>query len=123
MSELLYDIAADMVVAFHFFWILFLIGGAIIGRKIRWVMWTHIAALGYSVVLQTFFWICPLTYLENWLRRRSGSDSYTGSFIAHYFEKLVYLDVSRGWIFLFTTIVIGISAIVYYKALLKLQEL
>lgn len=85
-------------------------------------MWTHIAALGYSVLLQVFSWICPLTYLEALLRRRGGGESYPGSFITHYLEKLVYLEVSRGWLFLFTTIVIGTSAVVYYKATLKEAE-
>lgn len=116
MTRLIYSIAADMVVAFHFAWILFLIGGAIIGRKVRWVMWMHLAALGYSVLLQMFSWICPLTYLEVWLRSRGGGESYAGSFIVYYLEKLVYLEISRGWLFLFTAIVIGTSAMAYYNA-------
>jgi hypothetical protein len=116
---MIYNIAADIVVAFHFIWILFLIGGAAIGRKVRWVMWTHLAALGYSVLLQTFSWICPLTYLEAWLRRQGGRESYAGSFIGHYLEKLIYLDVSRGWIFLFTVVVIGATSVVYYNAMRK----
>ena len=116
MTGLIYDIAADIVVAFHFAWILFLIGGAIIGRQVRWVMWTHTAALGYSVLLQIFSWICPLTYLEVWLRSRGGRESYAGSFIAHYLERLVYLEIPQGWLFLITLIVIGTSAVVYYNA-------
>ena len=79
-------------------------------------MWMHLAALGYSVLLQIFSWICPLTYLEVWLRSRGGGESYAGSFIVYYLEKLVYLEISRGWLFLFTAIVIGTSAAVYYNA-------
>ena len=119
VSGLIYNIAADMVIAFHFAWILFLIGGAIIGRHLRWMMWAHITALGYSVLLQVFSWICPLTYLEAWLRSRGGRESYAGSFIAYYLEKWVYLEISRGWLFLFTAIVIGTSAVVYCKTTLK----
>jgi hypothetical protein len=112
---LFYKIAADVVVAIHFTWILFLIGGAFIGRRVRWVKWTHLAALGYSVLLQAFSWICPLTYLELWLWNRTPAGSYSGSFIVHYMEKLVYLEVPRGLLFVLTGLVIGISAVVYYK--------
>lgn len=114
-----YRMAADGVVAIHFAWILFLIGGAVIGRRVRWVMWTHLAALGYSVLLQVFSWICPLTYLELWLWNRTPSGSYSGSFIAHYLEQLIYMDIPRGLVFVLTGIVIVTSTVVYYHALRK----
>ena len=113
---LFYKIAADVVVAIHFGWILFLIGGAFIGRRVRWVKWTHLAALGYSVLLQAFSWICPLTYLELWLWNRTPAGSYSGSFIAHYLEKLVCMEIPRGLVFALTVAVIVISAVVYYRA-------
>lgn len=113
---LFYKIAADVVVVIHFVWILFLIGGAFIGRRVRWVMWTHLAALGYSVLLQAFSWVCPLTYLEFWLWNRTPAGSYSGSFIAHYLEKLIYMEVPRGLVFALTVAVIVISAVVYYRA-------
>jgi len=114
---LVYRITADVVVAIHFVWILFLIGGAFIGRRVRWVKWTHLAALGYSVLLQVFDWTCPLTYLELWLWNRTPAGSYSGSFIARYLEKLVYMEIPRGLLLGLTGIVIGISAVVYYKAM------
>jgi hypothetical protein len=116
---LFYKIAADVVVAVHFGWILFLIGGAFIGRRVRWVMWVHVAALGYSVLLQSFSWTCPLTYLEFWLWNRTPAGSYSGSFIAHYLEKLIYMEIPRGLLLVLTGIVIGISVAVYYKAMLS----
>jgi hypothetical protein len=109
-------IAADIVVAIHFTWILFLIGGAFIGRRVRWVMWTHRIALVYSVLLQAFSWICPLTYLELWLWNRTPAGSYSGSFIAHHLEKLIYMEIPRGLVFALTVAVIVISAVVYYRA-------
>lgn len=117
MNGLIYSIAADAVVAIHFGWILFLIGGAFIGRRMRWVMWTHLT--GYSVLLQAFSWICPLTYLELWLWNRTPAGSYSGSFIAYYLEKLIYMEVPRGLLLFLTGIVIGTSAVVYYKAQYK----
>jgi hypothetical protein len=112
-------IAADGVVVIHFAWILFLIGGALIGRRVRRVMWLHLGALTYSVLLQSFNWICPLTYLELWLWNRTPSGSYSGSFIAHYLEKLIYMDIPRGLVFALTVAVIIISAVVYRLAALK----
>ncbi|MBI3995757.1 MAG: DUF2784 domain-containing protein [Nitrospirae bacterium] len=114
---LFYRIAADIVVAVHLGWILFLIGGAFIGRRVRWVKWTHLAALGYSVLLQAFSWTCPLTYLELWLWNRTPAGSYTGSFIAHYLEKLIYMEIPRGLLLVLTGIVIGISAVIYCKTM------
>ncbi len=113
---LVYRIAADVVVAIHFGWILFLVGGCLIGRRVRWVMWAHLAALGYSVLLQAFSWICPLTYLELWLWNRTPAGSYSGSFIAYYLEKLIYMEVPPVLLLVGTGIVIGISAVVYYRA-------
>jgi Protein of Unknown function (DUF2784) len=114
---LFYRIAADGVVAIHFSWIVFLVGGALIGWYARWVMWTHLAGLGFSVFLQIFSWTCPLTYLEIWLWNRTPSGSYSGSFIAHYLEKLIYMEIPRGLLLALTGIVIGVSSVVYSLAL------
>ncbi len=110
----MYAIFADIVVAVHLLWIGFLIFGALIGRKITWVMWLHIGALIFSVILQIKGWLCPLTHLENYLRAKSGW-TYSGPFIQHYVEELVYLDVSRQAVFIGTTVVILGSAVVYWK--------
>jgi hypothetical protein len=93
---------------------LFLIFGAVIGRKVRWVRWLHIAALTLSVYQQLAGWICPITHLEVWLRRKEGW-GYTGSFIKHYVENLVYLDVPRMAVFIGTVVVIGVTGVVYLK--------
>jgi len=111
-----YQMAADGVVVIHFAWIVFLIGGALIGWRVRWVMWTHLAALGYSLLLQIFSWTCPLTSLELWFWNRTPTGSYSGTFIAHYLEKLIYMEIPRGRLFILTAFVIGVSSGVYYIA-------
>ena len=35
-------------------------------------------------------WICPLTPLENALRRAEGRTAYRGDFVAHYILPLLY---------------------------------
>jgi len=114
----MYSLLADIVVAIHFLWILFLIFGAIPGRLIKWVRILHICSLAFSVLLQLKNWICPLTHLEVWLRAKSGW-AYSGSFIQHYVEKLVYLEAPRWVIFIGTAVVIGVTGVVYLKSITR----
>jgi len=56
--------------------------------------WIHVCGIGFVGSLAALEKYCPLTNLENSLRRR-GQDGgeYTGSFIVHYVEKLLYPNV------------------------------
>ncbi len=112
-----YGILADTVVLVHLLWILFLIVGAHWGRKHRPVMVVHGVGLVFAVVSQVFGWYCPLTHLEVWLRKRQNSaQAYHGSFIAHYAEKLVYIDVSPGIILALTLVLVGLTVRIYGRA-------
>lgn len=111
---MLFQLAADMVVIVHFLWILFIAFGAWLGRRVLWVKWLHIGALAFSVVLQISGWICPLTHLEVWLRTRSDRGlGYTGDFIAHYVERLVYLTVPPHLVLMATLLIVGLSLWAY----------
>ena len=109
-----YKLAADFVVLIHFLWIVFLIFGVFIGKKYRAVKIFHIAGLGFAVVIQIFGWYCPLTHLEIWLRQRHDPLlAYSGSFIVFYMEKLIYIELDPGIIFVLTLILITISVFLY----------
>ncbi|MBI5099565.1 MAG: DUF2784 domain-containing protein [Nitrospirae bacterium] len=111
---MLYRIAADITVLLHLLWILFLIFGAFIGRKYRWVKRVHISAIIFALVIQFFGWYCPFTHLEIWLRRmHDPSQSYSGSFIIHYVEKIVYINLSPKIIIVLTIILAVISLWIY----------
>ncbi len=104
--SMLYGILADIVVFVHFLWILFLIFGGLIGIRIRMVKTAHVAGLIFAAVIQVTGWYCPLTDLEVWLRsRQSAGAAYGGSFIIHYIEKIIYVQVPGG-IILFLTILL-----------------
>lgn len=105
---------ADAVVVLHLLWIVFLVLGAIPGRRHAWIRWTHLGALAYSLALQAFGWICPLTHLEAWLRRQGGATPYEGTFIRHYVERIVYAEIPRGAVLLGTVIVVTLSLWVYF---------
>lgn len=111
-------VLADITVIIHLLWVLFLIGGAYWGRMHRPIMVAHLLGLGFSVILQLFGWYCPLTHLEFWLRQRHDHAlAYPGSFIAHYAEKLVYLEVSPMLILVLTGLLVLVNGWVYGKTL------
>ncbi len=108
-----YQTLADAVVVTHLGWILFLIFGAIPGRRWRWVRWLHLGGLVFSIALQRFSWICPLTYLEVWLRTLSGSGAYHSGFIAHYAARVVYAQLPHRQEFAATIIIVIVSLWAY----------
>ncbi len=109
-------IIADIVVVVHLFWILFLIAGPYWGRKHRPVRVLHVAGLAFAVISQLAGWYCPLTYLEVWLRQRQHpAQAYPGSFLAHYAERLVYVELPPAVIFLATVALVLVQAWFYRK--------
>ncbi len=82
MSEYL----ADTVLVIHGLFILFVVLGGLLVFRWRTLIWIHIPCAVYGALLEFFGWICPLTYLENYLRM----DSYEESFIEHYLLPVIY---------------------------------
>ena len=100
---MLYKVLADFVVSVHFLWIFFLIFGALLGVRKKAIKYVHLTGLLFAVLIQIFGWYCPLTHLELWLRSRHyPSIAYAGSFIIHYMERLVYLEISQAGVLLAT---------------------
>jgi len=111
-----FKILADIVVLIHFVWILFLFLGGFWGVRNKVVKIFHVSGLFFALLIQIFDWYCPLTHLEVWLRsKHSPAITYTGSFIIHYVEKIVYIEISRSLILIFTVFLVGINLWLYLK--------
>ena len=111
---MIYKILADMVVLIHFLWILFLFFGAFFGRRNKTIKILHLFGLAFAIWIQIVGWYCPLTHLEVWLRLKHSPElAYTGSFIVHYVEKLVYLELSRPLVFVLTVFLIAFNVWIY----------
>ena len=111
-----YKVLADIVVFVHFLWILFLVVGVFWGIRNQKVKVIHISGLAFAVIIQAFNWYCPLTDLEAWLRAKHDPTlSYTGSFITHYIEKIVYIELPPSLLFVLSILLGGISSWLYLK--------
>ena len=81
---------ADAIVALHFAFVLFVVFGGLL--VLRWprVLWLHVPGVIWGALVEFTGWICPLTPLENRLRRAAGETGYQGDFIAHYILPVLY---------------------------------
>jgi hypothetical protein len=93
MAELMYLSAASLVLALHLFFILWVIFGAFFTRGRPLLTVVHIASFIWGLVIEIFPWTCPLTFAENWLEQRAGIALYSGGFLLHYLDALVYPSV------------------------------
>ena len=103
-----WELLANGVVLLHTAYVAFVVFGLAaipIGAALgaRWARnfgfrVTHAAAMGVVFVEMLVGILCPLTILENLLRRRAGVERYPDSFIAHWTHQLIYYDWPP-WVF------------------------
>lgn len=117
---MLYHRFADLVVAIHFAFVIFVVAGALL--VLRWprLAWVHVPAAIWGVLIEYAGWICPLTPLEHWLRRAGGETSYEGGFVDHYIIPLLYpIGLTRPTQWVLGTIVLVVNVGVYGLLLVR----
>ena len=84
---------ADLVLLHHLAFIVFVVAGGLLALRWRWVPLVHVPAALWGVYIEVSGGVCPLTPLENALRRDAGLSGYAGSFVEHYLVPLIYPDL------------------------------
>lgn len=114
---------ADLILALHAVFILFVVGGQILivaGWALGWA-WPrhrlfrllHLLAIGFVMLEAWFGVICPLTTLENFLRAASGAVTYENGFIRYWLQRLIFYT-APGWVFtLIYTVFAGFVALTW----------
>ena len=101
-------LAADLLLIGHFLFVLFVLVGfalVLIGAALRW-RWVcnpwfrlaHVVAIGVVTLQSWAGVICPLTTWEMALRGGAGEGVYSGTFISHWLESLLYYR-APAWVF------------------------
>ncbi len=87
---MIYPLLADLVLLVHVAFVLFVVCGGLAVLRRRRLAWLHLPAAAWGGIIELKGWVCPLTYLENALRRLGGEAGYGGSFIEQYLEPVLY---------------------------------
>lgn len=85
-----YRVMADLLVLFHFAFLLFVVGGGLLVARWPRAAWLHVPCALWGAWVELAGWICPLTPLEVSWRRRAGQAGYEGGFIEHYVIPVLY---------------------------------
>lgn len=104
----LYLLAADLILFSHVLFVAFVVLSLVlivIGRfadwswvRNPWFRLAHLAAIGVVVLQSWIGMVCPLTAWEMALRQRAGDAVYSGTFIAHWMQSILYYQ-APAWVF------------------------
>ena len=109
-----YRVFADLVLILHLGFVVFVVLGGLL--VLRWpaIIALHIPAAVWGVMIEFTGWLCPLTPLENWLRVRGGELGYSGGFIEHYIQPVLYPSgLTRGIQIALGTLVVLLNLTAY----------
>jgi hypothetical protein len=87
---MVYGLLADVVVVVHLAFIAFAALGALLALRWPRAAWIHLPAAAWGVGIEWTGGTCPLTPLENALRRAAGEAGYGGGFVERYVVPWVY---------------------------------
>jgi hypothetical protein len=109
-----YEFLAGVVVVIHLLFVLFVVLGGLL--VLRWpkAAYVHLPAAAWGAAIEFAGFICPLTPLENSLRRQAGASTYTAGFIEHYLLPVLYpAGLTRTTQLVLGVMVIGINVAIY----------
>jgi len=111
---------ADAILLLHVAFVAFVVLGLafiLIGKLLtwswvrnRWFRLIHLASIGVVVVQSWLGVLCPLTNWEITFRAKAGDAVYSGSFISHWLQSLLYYE-APAWVFVVGYTAFGILVI------------
>ena len=109
---------ADALVVVHLLFVAFVGLGGLLVLRWPWVAGAHLPAAAWGVGIEVTGAICPLTPLEQELRRRAGQAGYQGDFVGHYLLPVLYpRGLTREAQLGLAALVLGLNLAVYAAVL------
>jgi hypothetical protein len=115
-----YQLLANAVLLLHIAIVLFVVGGLVLivvgnlrgWRAVNslWFRLVHVGTIGI-VVAESWWGIeCPLTTLEMWLRAQARVSTYSGDFIEHWLQSVLFWN-APPWVFTMAYSVFGLAVV------------
>ena len=112
---MLYQALADLVVLIHAAFILFALLGGLLALRWHWMPCAHLPAACWGAAVEIFGWFCPLTPLENSLRRASGTAGYSSGFIERHLVPMIYpAEFTREFQLFLGCVVVAFNLVIYF---------
>ena len=111
---MLYRALADLVVTVHLGFVLFVVLGGLLVIRFPRLAWLHLPAAAWGIWVELTDRLCPLTPLENHLRRLGGEAGYPGGFVEHYLLPVLYpAALTRTVQYVLAGVVLGVNLAAY----------
>ena len=120
---MLSGLLADAVLVVHGLFIVWAALGAVAVWRWPKLALLHLPALAWAVWIELSGGICPLTPLENSLRRAAGQTGYSGGFIDHYVGGAIYPDgLTRETQWVIAGVMLTINAVLYGLMIARMRR-
>ena len=109
-----FRLLADAVVLLHTAFVAFVVLGGFLAWRWRRLVWGHVPCAVWGALIEYEGWICPLTPLEHYFRRRAGLGGYAGGFVEHYVIPVLYpAGLTRPTQQLLGALVLAVNVVAY----------
>ena len=124
---MLYRVLADVTVAVHLAFIVFVIFGGLLTFRWPKLAWAHLPSFVWGGGIAILGWICPLTYLENDLRATGAAAGYGTSFVEEYLLPVIYPEqlfggFPRGGFIAIGVFILALNAVIYWRLYMRMQR-
>jgi hypothetical protein len=91
-----YRLLASAVLVLHAAYLAYVVAGGFLAWRWPRTIWLHLMAAAWGLVVVGAQLNCPLTYAEDWARRRAGDAGLSRGFIDTYVEGVLYPERDAG---------------------------
>ena len=113
---MIYRLLANVVVILHLGFVAFVILGGFLLRRWPRLVYVHVPVAIWGALIEFAGWVCPLTPLENHLRRLGGQAGYSAGFVEHYLIPVLYpRALTRNVQYVLGAVVIAINVVAYVR--------
>ena len=118
----MWEVLADAVVLLHLAVVVFIVLGGLLALRWPRAAMVHLPFAAWGIAIELGQWVCPLTPLENRLRRLAGEAGYEGGFVEHYVLPVLYpAGLTPRVSLVLAALVLGVNAAIY-AAVVRLRR-